>query len=214
LLPATGVTRLRGFGKLDVLAATDAADAGRLVEFFRAVNGPDNVRLSWRASPGAGVEGFRLYRAQAIKGPYDMIHSSSGASGVYTDSDVTPGSSLYYRLGALLPGGEERALPPITPYWPSVRPGISLVSLFPNPARVLTNIRFSANVKGTAIARVYDAAGRLVDERAVRVPSAGVETEYKWVWLDRDGEHVPSGIYYLTIEIAGSRAAGKVVVLR
>jgi hypothetical protein len=203
-----------GFGKIDVQAALEAADAGKLVDFFEAAYGPKYVKLSWRASPETAVEGFRLYKASALKGPYDMLHDSAGPEGTYTDSEVRPDDLVYYRLGALLPGGEERLLAPITPDRPKVRPRVALLSLFPNPAGVLTNLRFSSTRDGTAVARAYDAAGRLVDERVIGVVRAGAETAYKWAWVDRDGERVPSGVYYLSVEVAGSRAVGRAIVLR
>jgi len=203
-----------GFGKIDVQAALEAAAAGKLLEFFEAVYGPKYVKLSWRASPETAVEGFRLYKASALKGPYDMLHDSAGPEGTYTDSEVRPDDLVYYRLGALLPGGEERLLAPITPDRPQVRSEVVNLSLFPNPAGVLTNLSFSSTKDGTAVARAYDAAGRLVDERVIGVVRAGAETTFKWVWLYRDGERVPSGVYYIAVEVAGSSDVGRAIVLR
>jgi subtilisin family serine protease len=203
-----------GYGKIDVLAAVSSADASRLVEYFTAVSDRGRVVLSWRASPTAGVEGFRLYRAYSVTGAYEMIYSSPGPEGSYVDSGLGQGATPFYRLGVLLAGGQERELPPISPSPQTVRPAIMLVSLSPSPTRLLSNLLVSSSVAGTAVVRAYDTAGRLVNERAIRIPDADSKIEYKWLWVDRDGEPVASGVYYISVELAGSRAVAKTVVLR
>ncbi|HEU4753076.1 MAG TPA: S8 family serine peptidase [Armatimonadota bacterium] len=61
------------------------------------------VTLSWTASAGAAT--YRVKRASASAGPYALI--ASGVTGTtYTDVTVQNGTTYYYRVSAVGPGGE------------------------------------------------------------------------------------------------------------
>jgi hypothetical protein len=202
-----------GYGKIDVQAASETISALELVASFSAIGGPGGVLVSWSAAPGATIEGFRLYRSPALRGPYEIIHSSSGIEGSFLDPSVAPGSRVFYRLGVLLPGGVESAVAPISAEWGGHGPLLSLLPPSPNPSSHLTTVRFSSSITGTAVVRAFDAAGRLVRRRTVRVPQADAIVEHLWLWTDPDGDRVAAGVYYITVEVAGARAAAKIVVL-
>lgn len=74
-------------------------------------------------------------------------------------------------------------------------------------------MRFSSSAPGMAVIRAFDAAGRLVRERTAVVPEADAVVEYLWLWDTPDGDRVAAGVYYITVEMAGARAAAKTVVL-
>ena len=202
-----------GYGKLDVLAAARSASASGLLDFFTAVAGDHGVLVSWRGAQGQALEGFVLYRAETVQGPYEIIYTSAGIEGSFLDTTVEIGAALFYRLGVLLPGGAEVATAPISPQWPSGGPLLRLLPPSPNPSRKTTTLRFSSTVAGTALVRAFDAAGRLIGERAVQVKEAGALVECAWRWDEADRGPVPSGVYYLTVEIGGAGAAVKAVVL-
>jgi hypothetical protein len=202
-----------GYGKVDVEAASEAVSAAGLVISFSATGVPDGVLVAWSGAEGNMIEGFRLYRSAAIQGPYEIVYESTGIEGSYLDTSVARNSTVFYRLGVLLPAGVESAIAPIRADWRVRGPVLSLLQPWPNPSRHLTTLRFSSSVPGTAVVTAFDAAGRLVRRGTVRVPEADSIVEHLWLWTDSAGDRVAAGVYYITVEMGGARAAAKTVVL-
>jgi hypothetical protein len=74
---------------------------------FTAEAGADHVTLAWETGTEVDNAGFNLHRATAADGPYTKLNDAlipaegdpvSGASYVYTDSDVVERVTYYYKL--------------------------------------------------------------------------------------------------------------------
>lgn len=83
----------------------------------------------------------------------------------------------------------------------------------PNPFNPRTEIRFSLEHAGPASLRVYDLAGRLVNELLAGPVEAGTHAV---VWTGRDarGFEVPSGTYLYRLEAAGQALNGRMQLVR
>ncbi len=81
-----------------------------------------SVPLTWNASPGA--TSYKVYRAATSGGPYTVIAPSVAATS-YTDTTAVPGTSYYYVITAVGPGGESgysgevTGTPAVTPAVPT-----------------------------------------------------------------------------------------------
>ncbi len=88
---------------------------------------------------------------------------------------------------------------------------LSLLKVFPNPARVNRGdrtMRFD-NIGGGEL-KIYNAAGRLVLEKNL---DASVTT-FLWDLKNNDGSEVSSGIYVYFLKSGGDERTGKVGIIR
>jgi hypothetical protein len=85
------------------------------------------------------------------------------------------------------------------------------VTLAPNPVKSRVTICFDlAKAAGTRL-QVYDVSGRLIESLLDEVRAAG---QHQVVWnlaQDNDGR-IPSGIYFIRLQVNGHQAARRVVV--
>jgi hypothetical protein len=80
--------------------------------------------------------------------------------------------------------------------------------IFRNPVRAGEIVRFAPVSGGNVLVRIVDVRGRAVAR--VEVTEDGAE----WDQRDINGSFVSPGIYFVRYEVAGKKAAGKLVVLR
>ena len=83
--------------------------------------------------------------------------------------------------------------------------------VYPNPFNPSTTVEFSVPKQGPVAVRVYDLQGRQVSTLTDESLPAGVY-RVKWDGQDRQGRGVASGIYFATIEHAGSRQSVHLVL--
>lgn len=84
---------------------------------------------------------------------------------------------------------------------------------FPNPFRQATTIEFLGGRAGSTRVRIFDAAGRRVDERDLGPLAAGPQ---RFVWDGRTADRtvVPAGVYWYRVEDDDSSVTGRLNVLR
>lgn len=203
-----------GYGKLDIPAAIEIVSASALLDLFTASETGEGVLVAWRLSPGDVVASIALYRAGSLRGPYELIHSSIEPEGSFLDMERQAGSLPFYRLGLVTAGGRELTTAPIATTPVPRQTNLRLQPPFPNPSRATTTIRFTSPATGTAVVTAFDATGRLVRKSLVTVPNAGSPVDVLWPWTGEDGDQIASGVYCLTVEMDGRRAAAKAIVLR
>ena len=84
---------------------------------------------------------------------------------------------------------------------------------FPNPFNPKTSIRFSLPVKGAATVRIFDVAGRLVNELVNEELDAGIHT-YEWRGVDNRGKVVAAGTYFYRVRSGGHVATKSMVLVK
>lgn len=77
------------------------------------------------------------------------------------------------------------------------------------PARIAFELPHAAQVR----LRIYDAAGRVVNQLADG-PLAGGRHDVVWTGLDATGRRVPGGVYFSELEVDGVRESRRMVQLR
>lgn len=83
----------------------------------------------------------------------------------------------------------------------------------PNPFARGTRVAFDLAEPAAVRLRVHDAAGRLVGTLAERALGAGPHA-VSWDGRGRDGEPVPAGVYFLSLEAGGARETKRLVLVR
>jgi hypothetical protein len=83
----------------------------------------------------------------------------------------------------------------------------------PNPFRTETRIRFSLDGTHSVSLKVYDVQGRLVNTLFTGTRSRGAY-EKQWTGVDRNGQALPSGVYFVVMNADRRQLTKKVVIIR
>jgi hypothetical protein len=136
------------------------------------------------------------------------------------DADFTfyaPGvNEIYYRTQRIhvISAGGYLTPDPTTGTTEVVPSGIPFqVSAYPNPLNPSTAIQVELPERAHVIARIYDCAGRLINEMHRGVLPQGIST-IPWNGTDERGRRVASGVYFLKIQCGGYSKAIKLVVVK
>jgi len=148
----------------------------------------DRIDLYWSTENEEQNNGFQVERSEESGTGFQSIGfvSASGQlSGTYdfTDLDVRPSATYYYRLRQVDTDGSERLSPVVTARTDGEGGGLTV---FPNP--VGDHFSFSTSSSEASVARLYDGAGRLVREISVADGTGTV-----------DASPLAPGVYYLRV---------------
>ena len=94
-----------------------------------------------------------------------------------------------------------------------VTDNIKIDAVYPNPFNASTNMRYSNLQMGDVFISIVDVAGNHINTIKIehQVPATHL---YKWMGTDYLGGHIPSGIYFLSVESSGSRKTRKIILLK
>ncbi|MBI4863325.1 MAG: T9SS type A sorting domain-containing protein [Candidatus Riflebacteria bacterium] len=95
--------------------------------------------------------------------------------------------------------------------------GLTELTVFPNPCRVVSKIRYRLTAAATAVnIKIYDTAGRLIRSLAGSTVSGANTVD--WDLASNEGSGVPSGVYFVKVTAHGAGAKTvdrtKIAVLR
>ena len=110
---------------------------------------------------------------------------------------------LYYRL----------TTEPVTSVSPAGDPGRMRLAWLRSPDGAGGTVRFTVPAAGQVRVSVHDAEGRIVAVPLRRSLSAG-PAEARWDGRDTRGRAVQSGVFYVSVEAAGTRGSVPAIVLR
>lgn len=104
-------------------------------------------------------------------------------------------------------------LPVAAPSEPRKTYVTGLTSIVPNPFNPTTTISYGLSAQGKVDIKIYDVAGRLVQELANGMQTAGPHSAV-WTGTDRRGTQVASGVYFVRMVAAGQVFTKKMVMLK
>ena len=182
---------------------------------FTGTYAEGTVTLAWGQSTAADFAEYRLHRgpgADFVPGAGNLVATLTGTG--YVDD---PGAPCWYKLCAVDVHGNASPYAVLLPAGTADVPpgGVAEVSLAaaPNPAREGCAVRFALPRAARISLAVFDQQGR-----RVRTLAAGGETagEHVLAWDARDdgGRVLPSGLYFLRLEVEGRALVRRVAVLR
>ena len=225
--------RTDGSAPIQVLGTSDSPAGFRLQVLGRVVGGRGRVQLQWEVKPASvpfdglglgtglpvdtgtpGPNGSTVVLSQLVSGlvPATLYHWRLR---VLTDSPFFPSSPWLWLPDNAASEADFRTAPGVAAVESATTPVAArlLEAAAPNPFRGETRVQYRVPAAGRARLAVYDVQGRCMREiaNAKQVPG-----QYAATWDGRNaaGVELPSGVYFLRLELAGQVTAQKVVLER
>jgi hypothetical protein len=160
------------------------------------VNADGVVSIDWQFLTDLGITQFRVDRVSAA-GRQVIFSGKSAIDMSITDDEITSPGEVRYELLAANADGRVQQLA-------SARVEIEhpldfdLSSSFPNPFSQASTIRYFLAQDGFVTLRVFNAAGRLVDEL-----QDGFQEKDRWYTAHFDAGDLSSGAYFYRITVDG-----------
>jgi len=214
----TAVSITAGGGRIVKSGFWYNADISSTVEVaitaFECSYSGEAVSLSWSVSASAPFLGYNIYRSEGDSEDYRKINGEllePDNQCVYTDSDVLPGSSYRYLLGAVDMDGLESLSSEIAITLPP-KP-LTLYQNYPNPFNPSTVIRFFLPKETPVSLVIYDATGARVRVLCEGSRPAGYHS-ISWDGLNESGGGVSTGVYFYRLLADKTVMTKKMVLLR
>jgi len=185
--------------------------------FFEVKGDNRLITLDWKTGSELDNAGFNIYRSTSLDGEYAKLNSElipasanafEGASYSYTDKDVQPGLTYYYKLEDLSIEGISTFHGPVSAKVSvSVPSNFALAQNYPNPFNASTMISYDLKADAKVSLKVYNILGQEVTTLVDRYQPAG---SYSVTWNGKDskGNDVSTGVYFYIIK-AGDYSANK-----
>jgi fibronectin type 3 domain-containing protein len=186
---------------------------------FTATASLNEVIIQWITGSEIDVYCFRIYRSTDPDAVFHCVAEipSQGNTTIttvysYTDDNVWPGLTYYYKISDVSLDGTEIIHPNVISATPLMGDFV-LVQNFPNPFNQETNIRFALPVPAHATLEIYDVNGRQVSRLVDDWLSAGLH-EISWDATDGEGNSVPSGMYIYRLTAGDITTSGKMILMK
>ncbi len=180
---------------------------------LRASREGGRVDLTWEPSTEPDFSVFVIRRDGAVLGSTPLNS--------YSDGNVEPDRTYIYQVQAAdVHGNHGGWSEPVTAGPAGVErtdteapSSYALSNAYPNPFNPETEIRFALPKKSRVLLRVFDAMGRETGLLADGDYPAG---RYRVLWegLDRNGNPLPSGVYFFRIDTEGFTDQKKMTLVR
>jgi hypothetical protein len=184
-----------------------------LISAFSAVVVNAGVELNWSIDGALGLLGFNLYRSNGREGLFVRVNSGlipAEGGNTYRDLEVTPGSTYWYRLGAVDADGESLSRLASVSIPPSET---TLYQNYPNPFNPSTTISFYLAGPEHVTLTIYSARGERV--RGLLDESRNIgRFDVPWDGRNDAGEAVSSGIYFYRLEAGKTAFTRKLTLLK
>lgn len=181
------------------------------VEFgdFEAIAGDREVTLNWNTLSETNNARFDVERDGDVVAQVPSQGGTSGHDYSWVDRDVTNSRTYSYSLVAVDANGNRATIATenATPHANAITE-YALSTNYPNPFNPTTSFSYSLKDAGFVSLRVYDLAGRLVNELVSSEQATGTYT------VTFDGANLPSGIYYYRLNVNGFSATQKMVLMK
>lgn len=185
---------------------------------FTATPETDGIILNWVTASEVDNYYFTLWRASNAQGDYSNISGAIQSKGQvgnttysYTDHDVVPGVTYYYKISDMSILGQETLHPTVVSAM--VSPKMILAQNYPNPFNPETVIRFVLPAQAQTRLAVYDMNGRLVRTLVNGTVEAGAH-QVNWNASNDAGQILPSGMYVYRLTAGALTASGKMVFVK
>lgn len=189
-----------------------------LVSSFGARNGERGVELSWNLLSNDNLSGLQVVRV--VDGDVQVVGRDLAAdvgSATFVDpaEGIENGTRVAYSLRGVFESGAISTIGgETTVLFERVVPRrFALEQNSPNPFNPSTKITFALPKAGRTTLRIYDLAGRLVNELVASDLAAGTH-EVIWNGTDSQGRGVASGSYLYRLQSGGKVQTQRMVLLK
>ena len=213
--PGSPAAFLVGDGPIDLAVVESESPVALFLSGLSAVDGIDGVRLTWHATPEAGVAAFAVER-QADGDVAERVAAElpAGRDMEFLDRTAPVGPRLTWRVTALGADGAAREDARVA----LVRRGhagtrLAIRAVSPNPSRGSARIEWFAPTPGRARLELVDVAGRRVVARELGDVARG-EGAFAWDGRGDDGHFVAPGLLLVRLTVDGTVASDRLLRLR
>jgi hypothetical protein len=202
-------------------SATSAPDLPLPVTLtsFTATDSSGLVVLRWTIQNEVNNARFDLLRSQSLEGEYVRIVEIPGRGTAtssyeyrYTDRNVSPGESYWYKLVAVSYEGTKTMHGPISVTLEREATALpaefGLSQNFPNPFNPITEIHYQLPEASYVLLTVYDVLGQEVQVLVDGLVEAGYRSA---LW---DAKDAASGIYFLRMQTGNFIETRKMALIR
>lgn len=174
----------------------------------------DFVRLDWRTE--LEVDNFEwLIERKEEGGDYEIIATIPGqgtkpgpTTYLYIDRDVSQGKGYYYRLTDISTYGHQTTHSPVFVRIPTIGEEKLLVSSTMFKKNLSIKIRGLSGNRG--ILSIFDKTGRII--KTVNISGKDSPLTINWSGQDNKGRNVKSGVYFIRLDIDGSKTETRKVI--
>jgi hypothetical protein len=187
----------------------------------------------WDDSTGGSGDGTHEFLLGSDTGEDSVSYGDVGV--VFEGEDFPPLVSFDFN-GYFLPANQDPSIGPMVQGWNETGVGVAiqtqahssgvswedveavpetfaLAQNYPNPFNPSTAVRVALPVRGEAMLRIVDSAGRSV--RSIDLSDLGVGIHViEWNGSDDSGASLPSGVYLSVLEAGGGRSVRKMTLIR
>ncbi|NIA32049.1 MAG: T9SS type A sorting domain-containing protein, partial [Actinobacteria bacterium] len=203
-------------GNTSELAADNALPV-ELSSFTASIEGASGVFIHWTTASESNNAGFYLQRRTAHGAFSDVKYfRGHGTTFVeneyeYHDKNLAPGF-YFYRLKQIDDDGSVNYSAEISVDLQPSRSEFRL-AVYPNPFNSATRIKFYLYQSNNVTVQIFDLLGRKLKTLWQGQLPAGWH-EQKWQGVDQSDRELPSGIYFVRIQIGNKLRMQKVMLLR
>jgi hypothetical protein len=179
---------------------------------FTAEPQTDGIVLRWTTGSEVDNYCFVLWRTTDLQADYTNISGEIRAVGEgttltdysFTDHNVTPGTTYYYKISDITTYGFETLNPKVV----SAATNYILAKNYPNPFNPETVIRFDLRTQAEVRLAVFDVNGRLVRTLVNGNLDAGAHQE------TFDGTGLAAGVYIYRLTVGNLSTSGKMLLVK
>jgi len=175
---------------------------------FQARAGYGNIQLEWTTASEENNAGFYLMRAEDPEGEFirlnnELIEGNGNANTShdyrYTDPEVTPEVTYYYKLYSVDYNGDVYAYNTMASSTAMSLPkSFAIYQNYPNPFNPTTHLKFDVPKQAEISIEIYNMLGQKVRTLVNnKVYQPGVYDNIIWNARDDRGNQVANGIYYM-----------------
>ena len=175
---------------------------------FQARAGYGNIELEWTTASEENNAGFYLMRAEDPEGEFirlnnELIEGNGNAntshSYSYTDPEVTPDVTYYYKLYSVDYNGDVYAYNTLATGTAMMLPkSFAIYQNYPNPFNPTTRLKFDVPKQAEISIEIYNMLGQKIRTLVNNeVYQPGVYDNIIWNAQDDRGNQVANGIYYM-----------------
>jgi hypothetical protein len=199
-----------------------------LSAFTATINASNYVQLLWATQSETNVMGFKIYRNDEsnLSNALDMnilipaTNTSQMQTYLWVDQEPLTPATYYYWLESLDFDGSNEFFGPITLNIEGTESGIPSVpaitgiyKAFPNPFNPHTNVIYGMDKNSHVQIEVFNVRGQRIRTLLDATVNKGWHT-MQWNGKDQNGNNLPSGVYYLRMNVEGKSYSYKTTLMK
>jgi len=180
------------------------------------------IKLAWSPNIEPDLSHYKMYRDN-LPGTMVYLDSIASSDTIYTDAQVVPGDTYYYKLTAVDLSGNESdpsnevfatagVLTVVNDDGENTVNNFDLKQNYPNPFNPTTTIEYSIPQQSSVSLTIYNISGQEVRRLVSEFKEPGTY-KAEWDGKDNNGRAVSSGVYFYQM-IAGGYKGVKRSVFR